>query len=83
MTTSTPPDLTITPRDLRLDRNASSARWWHGGDPVATAYFNALTRLGPRRTLLMTALVPPVTTILAWPVPYPQSSGSSWSTASC
>lgn len=41
--TSTPVDLTITPRELRLDRNASHARWWHGGDPVATAYFNALS----------------------------------------
>ncbi|WP_129647414.1 metal-dependent hydrolase [Peristeroidobacter agariperforans] len=41
--TGTPADLTITPRDLRLDRNALSARWWHGGDPVATAYFNALS----------------------------------------
>ena len=33
-----------------------------------TAYFNALTRLGPRRTLLVTALVPPTTALLAWPV---------------
>lgn len=33
-----------------------------------TAYFTALTRIGPRRTLLMTALVPPVTALLAWPV---------------
>src|SRR5687767_1498869 len=35
--------LTITPRDLKLDRDASSPRWWHGGDPVATAFFNALS----------------------------------------
>jgi uncharacterized protein len=46
--TGTPADLTITPRDLRLDRNASSARWWHGGDPVATAYFNALSASFPQ-----------------------------------
>jgi hypothetical protein len=46
--TSTPADLTITPRDLRLDRNASNARWWHGGDPVATAYFNALSASFPQ-----------------------------------
>jgi predicted metal-dependent hydrolase len=45
---STPADLTITPRDLRLDRNASNARWWHGGDPVATAYFNALSASFPQ-----------------------------------
>ncbi|MET0536250.1 MAG: metal-dependent hydrolase [Steroidobacter sp.] len=48
MGTSTPADLTITPRDLRLDRNASRARWWHGGDPVATAYFNALSASFPQ-----------------------------------
>jgi predicted metal-dependent hydrolase len=46
--TSTPDDLTITPRNLRLDRNASNARWWHGGDPVATAYFNALSASFPQ-----------------------------------
>src|SRR5689334_6402093 len=45
---STPADLTITPRDLRLDRHASNARWWHGGDPVATAYFNALSASFPQ-----------------------------------
>jgi predicted metal-dependent hydrolase len=39
----TPADLTITPRDLRLDRDASQPRWWHGNDPVATAFFNALS----------------------------------------
>lgn len=33
-----------------------------------TAYFNALTRLGPRRALLIMALVPPTTSLLAWPV---------------
>jgi drug/metabolite transporter (DMT)-like permease len=32
-----------------------------------TAYFHALTRLGARRALLMTALVPPVTAFMAWP----------------
>lgn len=32
-----------------------------------TAYFHALTRLGARRALLMTALVPPTTAMLAWP----------------
>lgn len=48
LTTGTPADLTITPRDLRLDRNASNARWWHGGDPVATAYFNALSASFPQ-----------------------------------
>jgi predicted metal-dependent hydrolase len=46
--TGTPADLTITPRDLRLDRNALGGRWWHGGDPVATAYFNALSASFPQ-----------------------------------
>jgi uncharacterized protein len=46
--TTTPTDLTITPRDLKLDRNASHARWWHGGDPVATAFFNALSAAFPQ-----------------------------------
>lgn len=45
---TTPADLTITPRDLRVDRNTSNARWWHGGDPVATAYFNALSAAFPQ-----------------------------------
>ncbi|WP_129781629.1 metal-dependent hydrolase [Peristeroidobacter soli] len=47
-TTPTPADLTITPRDLRLDRKAAHAKWWHGGDPVATAYFNALSASFPQ-----------------------------------
>jgi uncharacterized protein len=44
----TPADLRITPRDLRMDRDARTARWWHGGDPVATAYFNALSAAFPQ-----------------------------------
>jgi uncharacterized protein len=45
---TTPADLTITPRDLKADRNTRNARWWHGGDPVATAYFNALSAAFPQ-----------------------------------
>lgn len=45
---TTPTDLTITPRDLRVDRNTRNARWWHGGDPIATAYFNALSAAFPQ-----------------------------------
>ena len=48
MSATTPADLTITPRDLRVDRNTRNARWWHGGDPVATAYFNALSAAFPQ-----------------------------------
>ncbi len=33
-----------------------------------TAYFNALNRLGPRRTLLLAALTPPMTVLMAVPV---------------
>ncbi len=32
-----------------------------------TAFFSALTRIGPRRALLLMALVPPTTAVLAWP----------------
>jgi predicted metal-dependent hydrolase len=45
---STPADISITPRDIRFNRGASPARWWHGGDPVATAYFNALSTTFPQ-----------------------------------
>jgi hypothetical protein len=48
MTATTPTDLTITPRDLKVDRNTRNARWWHGGDPVATAYFNSLSAAFPQ-----------------------------------
>jgi uncharacterized protein len=48
MFTSTPADLTITPRDLKIDRSANNGRWWHGGDPIATAFFNALSASFPQ-----------------------------------
>jgi uncharacterized protein len=48
MFTATPADLTITPRDLKIDRAANNGRWWHGGDPIATAYFNALSASFPQ-----------------------------------
>lgn len=44
----TPTDLTITPRDRRFGRGASLARWWHGGDPIATAFHNALSITFPK-----------------------------------
>jgi predicted metal-dependent hydrolase len=44
----TPADLTITPRDRRFGRGARQARWWHGGDPIATAWHNALSITFPR-----------------------------------
>jgi predicted metal-dependent hydrolase len=45
---NSPADLTITPRDRRFGRGAKQARWWHGGDPVATAWHNALSITFPR-----------------------------------
>jgi predicted metal-dependent hydrolase len=45
---STPGNLTITPRDLKIDRDSPAQRWWHGGDPIATAYFNALSAAFPQ-----------------------------------
>lgn len=44
----TPSDLTITPRDRRFARNVKPGRWWHGGDPFATAFYNALSATFPK-----------------------------------
>jgi predicted metal-dependent hydrolase len=47
-TAATPADLTITSRKLNVARDAVNPRWWHGGDPVATAFFNALSATFPQ-----------------------------------
>ncbi len=44
----TPSDLTITPRDRRFGRGAQTERWWNGGDPIATALYNALSATFPK-----------------------------------
>ena len=44
----TPADLTITPRDVRFGRGTAAGRWWHGGDPFATALYNALSATFPK-----------------------------------
>ncbi len=44
----TPADLTITPRDRRFGRGMTQDRWWMGGDPVATAFYNALSATFPK-----------------------------------
>ena len=44
----TPTDLTITPRDRRFGRDHAAARHWLNGDPIATAFFNALSITFPR-----------------------------------
>jgi hypothetical protein len=45
---TTPSDLTITPRDRRFGRGTSTDRWWMGGDPIATALYNALSATFPK-----------------------------------
>lgn len=45
---TTPTDLSITPRDRRFGRGQDAARWWMGGDPVATAFYNALSATFPK-----------------------------------
>ena len=45
---ATPQDLTITPRDRRFGRGAATARWWLGGNPYASALYNALSVTFPK-----------------------------------
>ncbi|RKS92180.1 metal-dependent hydrolase [Sphingosinicella microcystinivorans] len=44
----TPADLTITPRDRRFGRGMRQDRWWMRGDPIATAFYNAMSITFPR-----------------------------------
>jgi uncharacterized protein len=44
----TPADLTITPRDRRFGRGGQYRRWWLNNDPVATAFYNALSVTFPK-----------------------------------
>ena len=46
--TVTPTDLTITPRDRRFGRGMRQDRWWMAGDPVGTAFYNALSATFPK-----------------------------------
>lgn len=46
--TRTPADLEITVRDSRFGRGRALERWWCNGDPVATAWNNALSACFPR-----------------------------------
>lgn len=45
---TTPADLVIRPRDERFTRRDQLARWWLGGDPVAIAFYNALSVTFPK-----------------------------------
>ena len=48
VTAPTPTDLEITVRDRRFGRERKPGRWWLNGDPVATAWHNALSATFPR-----------------------------------
>lgn len=43
-----PSDLTITPRDRRFGRSLAQKRWWLNGDPIGSAFHNALSITFPR-----------------------------------
>ncbi len=45
---ATPADLEIIVRDQRFGRQQKPGRWWLGGDPIATAWHNALSATFPR-----------------------------------
>lgn len=45
---ATPQDLTIHPRNISFGDMAKTGRWWLGGDPFATAFFNALSVTFPQ-----------------------------------
>jgi uncharacterized protein len=39
----TPADLVIHPRNVMFGRGQAAARWWLGGNPVATAFYNGMS----------------------------------------
>jgi uncharacterized protein len=43
----TPADLVIHPRNVTFAHGGQPKRWWNGGDPVATAYYNSLSLTFP------------------------------------
>jgi len=45
---ATPTNLTITPRDFKLDCEQGTARWWNDNDPIKTAFLNALSITFPQ-----------------------------------
>nr|WP_208402925.1 metal-dependent hydrolase [Sphingomonas japonica] len=40
--------MTITPRDVRFGRDTRYRRWWLNDDPIATAFYNALSVTFPK-----------------------------------
>ena len=45
--TKTPQELDIQRRDYQFGRDNPHPRWWMGNDPIATAFYNALSALFP------------------------------------
>jgi uncharacterized protein len=43
-----PADLTIQPRNVMFGRGRRTERWWNGGDPVATSFYNSLSLTFPK-----------------------------------
>lgn len=46
--TATPEEHALIVRDQRFDRDHLVPRWWHSGDPVATAWYNSVSASLPR-----------------------------------
>jgi hypothetical protein len=44
----TPADVAILPRDRSFRCGTENPRWWLGGDPIATAYYNAFSSSFPQ-----------------------------------
>ena len=44
----TPADLELVIRDRRFGRDSKMRRWWMGGDPIGTAFYNALSITFPK-----------------------------------
>ena len=45
---ATPAEHELIVRDQRFDRTHRTPRWWHSGDPVATAWYNSVSASLPR-----------------------------------
>lgn len=43
-----PADLVITPRNMAFGRAQAPGRYWNGGDPASTAFYNALSMTFPK-----------------------------------
>jgi uncharacterized protein len=44
----TPTDLQIHPRNIMFARGRTADRWWNGGNPIATAFYNSLSLTFPK-----------------------------------